>query len=193
MVAPPSVVVYSTQTCPWCDRAKQYLESRNVPFVNKDVSVDMDAAREMVQISGQEGVPVVATEQEVIVGFDQIRLARIADRFAGPKRPGFGVLGANAEDYFARHPEKAPANGVDTRGVFVGQVKPRSVAERAGIRQGDVIQALANKRVRDMRALDQLMESVKSGDIVSVRILRGAEDVHLQLDFGSPEMAKAPA
>jgi glutaredoxin-like YruB-family protein len=193
MVAPAPVTVYSTQTCPWCDRAKQYLTSRNVPFVDKDVSTDMEAAREMIQISGQQGVPVIATDQEVVVGFDQLRLARIADRFSGPKRPAFGVLGANADDYFARHPEKKPASETDIRGVFVGQVKPRSVADRAGIQPGDVIQALANKRVRDMRGLDQIMESVKAGDTVSVRVLRGADDVNLQLDFTIPTATEAHA
>ena len=193
MVAPSPVVVYSTQTCPWCDRAKQYLTSRNVPFVDKDVSTDIEAAREMIQISGQQGVPVIATDQEVIVGFDQLRLARMADRFSGPKRPAFGVLGANADEYFARHPEKRPTDDTDIRGVFVGQVKPRSVADRAGIQHGDVIQALANKRVRDMRALDQIMESVKPGDAVSVRVLRGADDVILQLDFSIPGPSDAPA
>ncbi len=191
MAAPSPVTVYSTQTCPWCDRTKEYLTSRNVPFVDKDVSADMDAAREMVQISGQQGVPVVATEHEVVVGFDQLRLARIADRFAGPKRPAFGVLGANADDYFSRHPEKAPEGEADIRGVFVGQVKPNSVGAQAGIQPGDVIQALANKRVRDMRGLDSLMESVKTGDTVSVRVLRGEEDVNLQLDFGIPDAPDA--
>ncbi len=181
-----SVIVYSTETCPWCDRTKEYLKSRNVPFIEKRVDADMDAAREMVQISGQQGVPVVATEREVVVGFDQLRLARIADRFSGPKRPAFGVLGANAEDYFARHPEKRPDAETDIKGVFVGQVKPNSVAARAGIQPGDVIQAMANKRVRTMHAMDALMESVKAGDTVSVRVLRGTEDVNLTLDFGVP-------
>lgn len=193
MVAPAPVTVYSTQTCPWCDRAKEYLSSRHVPFVDKDVSADMDAAREMVQISGQQGVPVIATEHEVVVGFDQLRLARIADRFSGPKRPAFGVLGANANEYFGRHPEKAPGGDVDIRGVFVGQVKPNSVADRAGIRAGDVIQALANKRVRDMRGLDGIMESVKAGDSVSARVLRGSDDVNLQLDFSVPGGADVQA
>jgi glutaredoxin 3 len=193
MVAPSPVTVYSTQTCPWCDRTKEYLSSRNVPFVDKDVSSDMDAAREMVQISGQQGVPVVATEHEVVVGFDQLRLARIAARFAGTKRPAFGVLGANAEDYFGRHPEKAPAGEVEVRGVFVGRVKPRSVADRGGIQAGDVIQAFANKRVRDMHGLDALMESVKAGETVNVRVLRGAEDVNLELDFATSGAADAEA
>jgi glutaredoxin 3 len=185
MAETPAVTVYSTPTCPWCDRAKEYLRSRNVPFRDVDVASDIDSAREMVQISGQQGVPVIATDQEVIVGFDQIRLARIADRFSGAKRPAFGVLGANAEEYFGRHPEKRPMVDDDIKGVYVGQVKPNSVAAKAGIQFGDVIQAVANKRVRNMTALDQIMSSVKQGDVVTARVLRGTEDVTVTLDFGS--------
>ena len=72
----PSVTVYTTDTCPWCDRAKTYLRSNNVPFVEKNVASDYNAAVEMVKRSGQQGVPVIATEDEVILGFDQSRLAR---------------------------------------------------------------------------------------------------------------------
>jgi glutaredoxin 3 len=183
------ITVYSTPTCPWCDRAKDYLRSRSVEFVEKDVSTDMAAAREMVEISGQQGVPVIATDQDVVVGFDQVRLGRIADRFSGPKRPPFGVLGANAEDYFSRHPHLAPLGEVDIKGVYVGKVKPNSVAAKAGMQAGDVIQSLANKRVRTMISLDQLVESVRTGDTVSVRVLRGSEDVNLTLDFGETPVA----
>lgn len=183
------VTVYSTPTCPWCDRAKEYLTSRGVPFVEKDVSADMGAAREMIEMSGQQGVPVISTDHEVVVGFDQIQLGRIADRFSGPKRPPFGVLGANAEDYFARHKELIPVGEETVRGVFVGKVKAGSVAEKAGMQPGDVIQALANKRVRGMSGLDQLIDTVRTGDQVSVRVLRGGEDVNLTLDFSEPEQA----
>jgi len=185
------VTVYSTPTCPWCDRAKEYLTSRGVAFVEKDVSTDMEAAREMMQMSGQQGVPVISTDSEVIVGFDQIRLSRIADRFSGPKRPPFGVLGANAEDFFARHKELIPVGETTVHGVYVGKIKPGSVAERSGMRQGDVIQALANKRVRGMSGLDQLIESVRTGDQVSVRVMRNGEDVNLTLDFSDPAKVEA--
>jgi len=60
MVAP--VTVYTTKTCPWCDRAKDYLRSKNVPFEEKDVAADYEAAMEMIRRSGQQGVPVIATE-----------------------------------------------------------------------------------------------------------------------------------
>lgn len=66
-----TVKVYSTPTCPWCTVAKNYLKSRNVPFEDIDVTRDRAAAVEMVQKSGQRGVPVIDMDGRIIVGFDQ--------------------------------------------------------------------------------------------------------------------------
>ncbi len=66
-----TVKVYSTPTCPWCTMAKEYLKSKNVTFDDLDVSKDKDAAAEMIQKSGQRGVPVVDIDGNIIVGFDQ--------------------------------------------------------------------------------------------------------------------------
>lgn len=181
MAAP--VVVYSTETCPWCDRTKEFLTSRNVPFVDKNVARDMNAAVEMVRRSGQQGVPVVATDDEVIVGFDQVRLARLAERYAGPKRPPFGVLAADATDYFARHPESAPSNGAAKSGVYVGRIRSGTVADKAGIQPGDVITGFAGKRVKNLSGLDQLVDTVQPGDTVSVNVVRNGEDHKLTLQF----------
>src|SRR4051794_10920193 len=101
MADPAQVTVYTTPTCPWCDRTKEFLDQRKVPYVVKDVASDYAAAMEMIQLTGQQGVPVVAAGNEVVVGFDQVRLARIADKFSGPKRPALGVLGANASEYLS--------------------------------------------------------------------------------------------
>ena len=66
-----SVKVYSTPTCPWCVRAKDFLKASNVKFDDIDVSRDMKAAREMVEKSGQRGVPVLDIDGKIIVGFDK--------------------------------------------------------------------------------------------------------------------------
>ena len=193
MTDTPTVTVYSTPTCPWCDRAKEYLTSRNVPFTNKDVSVDQQAAMEMIRLTGQQGVPVIAAGNDVVVGFDQVRLAQIADRFSGPRRPALGILGADAADYLSRHPEIASGYPADVQGVFVGQVRAGSVAARAGVRAGDVIQAAAGKRVKNLRTLDQLMESVGAGETVTLRLLRGAEEMTVSLDFTPVRPARPQA
>lgn len=66
-----SVKVYSTPTCPWCTVAKNYLKSKNVRFEDIDVSRNREAAMEMVQKSGQRGVPVLDINGNIVVGFDQ--------------------------------------------------------------------------------------------------------------------------
>jgi glutaredoxin-like YruB-family protein len=66
-----SVKVYSTPSCPWCTVAKKYLASKNVSFEDVDVSINREAAMEMVRKSGQRGVPVLDINGSIIVGFDQ--------------------------------------------------------------------------------------------------------------------------
>jgi glutaredoxin-like YruB-family protein len=69
-----NVKVYGTATCPWCIRAKQFLKENNIDFQNIDISGNQQAADELVQKSGQMGVPVIDIEGEIIVGFDKDRI-----------------------------------------------------------------------------------------------------------------------
>ena len=69
-----TVKVYSTPTCPWCIRAKQFLKDSNVPFENIDVSTNQAAADEMIKKSGQMGVPVLDIEGTIIVGLDKEKI-----------------------------------------------------------------------------------------------------------------------
>jgi len=63
------VIIYSTPTCPYCIYAKNYFEQNNIPFEYVDVTIDREKAKEMIEKSGQMGVPVVDINGEVIVGF----------------------------------------------------------------------------------------------------------------------------
>lgn len=69
-----SVKVYTTPTCPYCTMAKKYLESKNVNYESVDVSVDRNAASEMVNKSGQRGVPVIEIDGNIVVGFDKDKI-----------------------------------------------------------------------------------------------------------------------
>jgi len=68
------VTVYSTSTCPYCIRAKQFLKDNNIAFTDYDVSAQQDKADEMISKSGQMGVPVLDIDGEIIVGFDKERI-----------------------------------------------------------------------------------------------------------------------
>jgi len=65
------VKVYSTPTCPYCTRVKDFPKDNNVKFENIDVSSDQEKAQEMIDVSGQMGVPVIVIDGKVIVGFDK--------------------------------------------------------------------------------------------------------------------------
>ena len=66
--------VYKRQ---WCTRAKQYLKQAGVDFEEKDVSVDVKAAKEMVELTKQMGVPVIVIDGNPVVGFDKKRIDQL--------------------------------------------------------------------------------------------------------------------
>ncbi len=68
-----NVKIYSTPTCPWCIRVKEFLKENNIEFQNFDVSEKL-LADEMVKKSGQMGVPVLDIEGQIIVGFDKEKI-----------------------------------------------------------------------------------------------------------------------
>lgn len=73
----PNVKVYSTPTCPWCHKLKDFLKEKKVEFEDIDVSKDQNAARELIEKSGQMGVPVADIDGEIIVGFDEARISEL--------------------------------------------------------------------------------------------------------------------
>ena len=73
----PRVIVFSTPTCPHCRHAKQYLRQKNVQFRDVDVSQDMQAARDMVRRSGQQGVPVIDIDGKIVVGFNRAKIDQL--------------------------------------------------------------------------------------------------------------------
>ncbi|MDP2909702.1 MAG: glutaredoxin domain-containing protein [bacterium] len=71
------IKVYSTPTCPYCVTLKNFLKENNIQFEDIDVSQNEAAAKDMIDRSGQMGVPVVDIDGEMIVGFDQERIKKL--------------------------------------------------------------------------------------------------------------------
>lgn len=65
------IKVYTTSTCPWCTVVKDFLTQHGQEFIEVDVGTDQKAAMEMVQKSGQMGVPQVEIDGQIIVGFNE--------------------------------------------------------------------------------------------------------------------------
>jgi S1-C subfamily serine protease len=112
----------------------------------------------MVQRTRQSGVPVIADQQEAIVGFDLPRLQRMAARHrAGPG------LGLRVKD----SPEGP--------GAFVGSVRAGSVGERAGVQTGDVVEELSGIPVRSAADLERVAAQRQPGQPTSLVVRRGGE------------------
>jgi glutaredoxin 3 len=73
----PRVVVFSTPSCPHCRTAKRYLSQKGVRYTDVDITRDPSAARDMMRISGQQGVPVITVGGRPIVGFDRQKIDQL--------------------------------------------------------------------------------------------------------------------
>jgi len=69
-----NVTIYSTPTCHFCKIAKDFFAEHNIEYVNKDVTTNKEFAGEMINKSGQMGVPVIFVDNEMVIGFDEPRL-----------------------------------------------------------------------------------------------------------------------
>ncbi len=72
-----TVIVYSTPSCPWCSRLKEYLKQNRIKFRDIDVSKDLKAAEQMVKRSGQQGVPQADIGGQIVVGFDKKKIDKL--------------------------------------------------------------------------------------------------------------------
>jgi glutaredoxin-like YruB-family protein len=77
--AKESVKIFSTPTCMYCEMAKDFFDENGVKYESYDVSTDLAKRKEMVEKSGQLGVPVILIKDQVIVGFDEDRLKELLE------------------------------------------------------------------------------------------------------------------
>lgn len=78
------VTIYSTPTCTYCNAAKEFFKANNIPFDAFDVASDLAKRQEMVEKSGQMGVPVILVDNDLVVGFDKPRLTELLGIGATP-------------------------------------------------------------------------------------------------------------
>jgi glutaredoxin 3 len=75
------VKIYSAPWCVYCRMAKEYLKSKNVEYDEVDVDANPQAARELVQKTGQAGIPVLEIGDQTILGFDRIRIDSVLNQY----------------------------------------------------------------------------------------------------------------
>lgn len=77
MATKPQVAIYSTPTCHFCHAAKEFFTANNVTFTDYNVGTDLEKRKEMIEKSGQMGVPVITVGKDLIVGFDEPKLREL--------------------------------------------------------------------------------------------------------------------
>ena len=73
----PAVTIYTTEYCAYCKLAKQFFKEKSVAYAEKNVGTDEAARNEMIQKSGQFGVPVIDVGGKLVIGFDKPRLSEL--------------------------------------------------------------------------------------------------------------------
>lgn len=147
---------------------KEFLSQKGIPYVEKDVSVDRDAAYEMANKSGQMGVPVIVMDDQVVIGFDRERLESIISARTA-QRPSFGLRIADASSIAMKQ------GGVPVFGAYVGAVRPGSIAGRMGLQIGDIITELNMRPVRNGADLETALAKLDIGAKFQIVFTRGSQ------------------
>jgi alkyl hydroperoxide reductase subunit F len=176
------VTVYSTQNCPYCRMAKAFLEKYGVPFENIDVGTDGNAARKMVEISGQRGVPVIVVDDEIIVGFDAPRLNELfgetaTDNVHDVLIVGAGPAGLTAGVYCAR---KMLNTIIISENIGGQALESWAIENYMGYRvvTGEDLMKKFEEQVRNLNIrleLDRVTSITKEGSLFVAKTVSGAE------------------
>jgi len=71
------IIIYSTPTCPYCYKVKDWLKEHNLDFEDINVAENHEAAKDMIEKSGQRGVPVIDINGKIVIGFDIDKLKEL--------------------------------------------------------------------------------------------------------------------
>jgi predicted metalloprotease with PDZ domain len=137
-----------------------------VSYTDIDVSRDSNAAREMVNLTGQMGVPVIVINGNVVVGFDRERIKML---LAAGSKIHFGLKIADASRLSAQQ-GTAPVSG-----ALVGEVIPGAIGERAGLKPGDIITGINGQTINTASDLEGALENLQAGSVMTVLFSRNGE------------------
>lgn len=153
---------------------KEFLSRKGIRFEERDVSTDHRAAMEMVQRTGQQGVPVTVIDGQVVVGFDRSRLEYLLGRAGAAAGPRLGASVADAEAIARRQ------GGGPLVGAYVGDVKAGSLAARVGLQKGDVIVELGGRSIRNAADVAAAMKAMSPARPATLTYIRGGRKQRVQ-------------
>jgi S1-C subfamily serine protease len=140
-----------------------------VKYTEYDVSRDRAAAEEMVNLTGQMGVPVIVIDGQAVIGFDRARIQELIAGGNGNKPLRFGLKIADAD----KVAQKTGAGSV--LGAIIGEVSRGFLGEKAGLKEGDIITAINGGRINNAADMERALVGLKTGNIVTILFLRSGE------------------
>lgn len=72
-----TVTIYSTPSCHFCHAAKEFFAEKGVAYTDHNVAQDLEKRQEMIEMTGQMGVPVIRIGDDVVIGFDKPKIAEL--------------------------------------------------------------------------------------------------------------------
>jgi len=145
---------------------KQFLSQRGTQYEERDVSRNQAYARELVNNTGQMGVPVTVFDGEIVVGFDRQRLEQLVSGRPKAKRPSFGASIADAGKITAKRGDRTIS------GAYIGGTRQGSAAQRIGLKQGDIITRINKQNISSASELERVLKSMKEGQRILVEFQR---------------------
>jgi S1-C subfamily serine protease len=141
-----------------------------VKYQEVDVSRDHAAAQEMVDLTGQMGVPVITIDGEIIIGFDRARIQALLETAkTAPPKIRFGLKIADAQKI------TPPTGAVAITGAIIGEVAPGALGEKAGLKAGDIVTQINLQYVTGAADMEHALAGLKQGDIVAIQFMRGGQ------------------
>jgi S1-C subfamily serine protease len=153
---------------------KEYLSQRGINFQQRDVSRNLAYAQELMNNTGQMGVPVTIINQQTVVGFDRSRLEQLLTQTQVGQRPSFGASIADASKITAKQDL-----GI-TLGAYIGRVRPGTAAERIGLASGDIVIELNMRNIANARDLESALSGLNKGNRLTLIFLRGNKKMTTQ-------------
>jgi S1-C subfamily serine protease len=143
---------------------KEFLSQKGVSYQDFDVSRNSSAAQDMINRTGQSGVPVTLINRQVIVGFDKPRLEQLLSQQT--RRLSFGAAIADAEKITVQ-------KGMTiAKGAYIGLIRPDSLAERLELAPGDIVIEINKQQIRNAGDMESILHSLNIGNPVSIVFLR---------------------
>lgn len=153
---------------------KEFLSQKGVDFKEYDISDNPVAAQELARRSGQLGVPVTFIDNEMIIGFDRPRLEQALAKMSKDEKPSFGASIADASKVTAQQGKAI------TLGAYVGTVRPGSLAEKMGLKVGDIVTVINGQRITKANDMEMALARLQRGSRLDVNFTRGNETMRAE-------------